>query len=76
MKHLALPLLLFLPACAFTEAGRAEERYEMIERGGEATKDQLCQAAIEVRDAHLRAGHEWDYQLWSVKASNDCYRPG
>ena len=74
MKPLYLALLLLLPACSLTEAGRAEDRYREIEKGGAVTRDQLCQAAIDVRDAHLRAGNSADYQRWSVLAVTDCYQ--
>lgn len=71
MKKLIFMAVLALAGCAESEVERAQREYDLIEKTPLA-QDQLCEAAIRVRDAHLRAGNAKDYELWTIFANTDC----
>lgn len=62
---------LALSGCWESGVEKAEREYRLIEKTPLAAA-QLCEAAIKVRDAHLRAGNEKDYDLWTIFAQTDC----
>ncbi len=64
---------LALSGCWESEVEKAEKEYRLIKKTPLA-EAQLCEAAIKVRDAHLRAGNEREYELWTIFAQTDCSR--
>jgi hypothetical protein len=60
-----------LSACA-NEADEAEERYLIVKRHG--TLGDVCDAATEVANAHLRNHNEREYRVAVARAGLDCNR--
>jgi hypothetical protein len=70
MRTWILVTLLIASGGCTSAASDAEERYEIVKRGGDAQS--ICSAGRKVVDAYLAAKDENKYHEWDTRASIEC----
>lgn len=73
MRWIVIAAAISLTGCGASPAEKAKAEYELIEKTPLA-QDQLCAAAVKVRDAYRAEGNADAYQMWTLFAQTDCAR--
>lgn len=70
MRWVIFAGLALLAGCA-SESEKAEDEYRIVSEKSLNERDK-CAAARKVEAAYLREGNAERYELWNLRAENDC----